>query len=287
MSILTHRCCAIAFLIPTSLCALEPNAFFEKRVRPVLVKRCYRCHGPESKKRGDLRLDSRAALLKGGISGSALKPGKPQESLLIQALSHQKKLKMPPNKRLSSREISDLTAWVKMGAPWPDNGSKFTKAERNYWAFQPIQNPKLPRVKSTTWCQSPIDHFILSKLEKQGLKPAPRADRRTLIRRVTFDLIGLPPTPREVQSFIEDRSPNAFAKVIDRLLASPAYGEKWGRHWLDVARYADSNGMDENLAQANAYHYRDYVIRSWNRDKPYNEFVRAQIAGDLMWKERV
>jgi cytochrome c553 len=267
--------------------------FFEKRVRPLLAARCYSCHGPDSKARGGLRVDSLAGLLRGGDHGPALQPGKPEDSLLISAVNHGDVVKMPPKTRLPPQEIADLTAWVKMGAPWPDavaqTGSVeasgkplFTAEQRNFWAFQTPVRPPVPAVRDRSWPRSPLDAFILAKLEEKGLRPAPPADRRTLIRRATFDLLGLLPSPEEVDAFLADGSPDALAHVVDRLLASPQYGERWGRHWLDVARYADSNGMDENLAQANAYRYRDYVVNALNRDTGYDRFVREQLAGDLL-----
>lgn len=269
--------------------------FFETHVRPVLSNRCYECHGPE-KQKGKLRVDSLAALLAGGKSGPALKAGKPDESLLIQAIRHGESLQMPPRMKLPAKEIGDLTAWVKMGAPWPDAKTQvakqpapegetiFTKAQTAHWAFQPIRKPDPPAVRNPGWGRSPLDAFILAKLQEKGLAPAPAADARTLIRRLTFDLIGLPPTPAEVEAFVAESraAPQAaLEKAVDRLLASPRYGERWARHWLDVVRYADSNGMDENLVFGNAWRYRDYVIKAFNTDKPYDEFVREQIAGDL------
>ncbi len=272
----------------------DADRFFETRVRPVLVERCFGCHGPESKMRGGLRVDSREALLKGGGRGPALVPGQPEDSLLVRALRHDGELQMPPRTKLPPREIADLTTWVRLGAPWPgsraavvskaagDAPAAITPEQRSFWAFQPPRRPALPTVRDAGWVRSPVDAFVLAGLETKGLTPAPAADRRTLIRRATFDLTGLPPTPAEVDAFLADCSPAAFARVVDRLLASPAYGEKWGRHWLDLARYADSNGMDENLAQASAWRYRDYVIRAFNTDTPFDRFVREQLAGDLL-----
>jgi mono/diheme cytochrome c family protein len=273
----------------------ESAAFFENRIRPVLAEHCYKCHGSEKQKSG-LRLDSRAAILKGGESGSAIVPGKARASLMILAVNHGEELKMPPKEKLSPAQIADLTKWVEMGAPWPGAqtaalpetkpdkmpGALFSASERSFWAFQRPVEPKWPAIKATAWVQSPLDNFILAKLEANGFQPAPRADKRTLIRRATFDLTGLPPTLAEVEAFLADQSQEAFARVIDRLLASPRYGERWGRHWLDVVRYADSNGLDENLAFEYAFRYRDYVIRSFNADKPYDRFVQEQLAGDLM-----
>src|SRR5262249_48195330 len=202
-------------------------------------------------------------------------------------------LKMPPKGRLTDKEVADLAAWVKIGAPWPEpaaatrtgptpTGTVFTAEQKAFWAFQPVRDPPVPCVNDAAWPRSPLDCFILAKLEANGLRPAPPVDRRTLLRRVTFDLTGLPPTPEEVEAFLADDSPDAFAKVVDRLLASPAYGERWGRHWLDVARYADSNGLDENTAFANAWRYRDYVIAAFNHDKPFDQLLVEQLAGDLL-----
>ena len=268
---------------PTAAPTAEQVRFFETRVRPVLVEHCHGCHG-EKKQWAGLRLDSREAVLKGGDSGPAVVPGKPGESLLVRAISHEDEdLKMPEKGRIPDRQIADLTKWVEMGAPFP---SAVTAAERtrdpNHWSFQPPADPAVPAVKNEAWAVTALDRFILAKLEAAELTPAEPADRRTLIRRVAFDLTGLPPTPEEVEAFISDPGSDAYVRMVDRLLDSPAYGEKWGRHWLDVARYADSNGLDENVAFGTAYRYRDYVVAAFNRDKPYNQFVREQLAGDLM-----
>ena len=268
------------------------TSFFEKNIRPLLAEKCDGCHSKQSKKlKGGLRLDHRDGWLKGGDRGPAIEPGKPQSSLLIQAVRYvDEDLKMPPKGKLSAREIALLTQWVAMGAPDPRTGEVSAPAKaridieqgRNFWAFRPPVEPPCPPVKDAVWPRSPLDRFILSALEAKGLKPAPPADRRTLIRRATFDLTGLPPTPQEIDAFLADESPDAFAKVVDRLLASPRYGERWGRHWLDVARYADSNGLDENVAYGNAWRYRDYVIAAFNHDKPFDRFLSEQIAGDLL-----
>jgi mono/diheme cytochrome c family protein len=259
--------------------------FFETNVRPVLVEKCQSCHGPD-KQKGGLRLDSRSALLAGGDSGPAAIPGKPSESRLVEAVAYADELRMPPKGKLAAKEIADLTAWVKMGAPWPYGDAKpsvqvrpagaVTAADRAFWSFRPVADPAASKPGAS------LDGFIRAKLEAAGLKPAPPADKRTLLRRVTFDLTGLPPTPAEVVAFLADESPDAFATVVDRLLASSAYGEKWGRHWLDVARYADSNGSTVNHAHGNAWRYRDYVVNSFNADKPFDRFVREQLAGDLL-----
>ncbi len=277
--------------------ATKPNAaavkFFETRVRPVLVERCYNCHGPDTENEAGLRLDSLAEMLKGGRSGPAIKPGNPKQSLLILSVNHNGPVQMPPKTKLPQLEIAVLTKWVKMGAPWPNakqpsrpNATsrgpvQFSEDQKSFWAFQPVVEPPLPRVRQADWPRSPLDHFVLVALEAKGLTPAPSAGKRTLIRRATIDLHGLPPTPKEIEAFLSDDFPDAFATVVDRLLASPRYGERWGRHWLDVVRYADSNGMDDNMAYVDAWRYRDYVISAFNKDKPYNRFVQEQLAGDL------
>ncbi len=282
---------------PADGASADPKAleFFENKVRPLLVERCLECHGAE-KQKGNLRLDSLAAILKGGDSGPALVAGKPEASRLVQAIGYTSDIKMPPKSKLPEREIADLTQWVKLGAPWPNakpNGDPVTKPagkgitaeQRAFWTFQPVVEPAVPAVRQLEWVKSPLDRFILARLEAAGLEPAPAANKLTLIRRATFDLTGLPPTIDDVNAFLADQSDNAFARIVDRLLASPRYGERWGRHWLDVARFADSNGLDENLAYANAYRYRDNVIDAFNRDKPFSRFVQEQIAGDLLSPE--
>jgi cytochrome c553 len=262
--------------------------FFEKQVRPILAEHCYKCHGtPGKPHKGMLNLADRTAAFAGGSSGPAIIPGSPEKSLLIQSLGHEGEIRMPPKGKLSAQQIADLTRWVKDGAVWPDQASAagsvqgYTQAQKDHWAFRPIRDPSLPTVGGPQ-SANPIDLFIESRLQAAHIQAAPPAERRVLIRRVTFDLTGLPPTPAEIEAFIADGSPGAWEKVVDRLLASSAYGERWGRHWLDVARYADSNGLDENTAFANAWRYRDYVIRSFDRDKPFDRFIREQIAGDLL-----
>jgi hypothetical protein len=266
--------------------------FFEKSVRPLLIKHCAECHD-DGKTEGGLSMGSRAAMLKGGDSGVALVPGKPDESRLIQAVRYKNlDLQMPPKGALPAGDVAVLEKWVAMGAPDPRTDASSSphgkvlgmsiEEGRQFWSMKPVVRPELPTVEDSAWVKSPIDAFILQQLEKNDLTPAPQADRRTLIRRATFDLTGLPPTPEEVDAFVADESPDAFDKVIERLLASPQYGVRWGRHWLDVARYADSNGLDENLAFGNAWRYRDYVIDAFNNDKPFNRFLIEQIAGDLV-----
>lgn len=262
----------------------DGSAFFEKNVRPILVRQCLGCHSSTSQPvMGGLRLDTREASLKGGSRGPAIVPGNPGESLLMKAVLHTAgPLKMPPGPRMKDADAALLTQWIQMGAPWGDAQATAAPAARKFWAFDAPRPAPLPEVKNTAWATSPVDRFVLARLEAKGLAPAPPADRRTLIRRATYDLTGLPPTPAEVDAFLADRSPDAFGKVVDRLLASPRYGERWGRHWLDVARYADSNGLDENLVYKNAFRYRDYVIAAFNKDKPFDQFLREQIAGDLL-----
>jgi len=269
----------------------EQARFFEAQVRPVLADHCVKCHGPSKSKAG-LRLDSRAALLAGGDSGPALVPGKPGESPLVAAIRHEGDgPKMPPSKKLPDRLVADLVRWVEMGAPWPgDDGTagptprrgefRITAEDRAHWAFRPIGRPAVPAVAGRSWPGNPIDAFVLAGLEAEALKPNPPAARPALIRRVTYDLTGLPPTPREVQEFLADTSPTAYEALVDRLLASPRYGEKWGRHWLDLVRFAETNSYERDGRKPNAWRFRDYVIRAFNDDKPYDRFVREQLAGD-------
>ncbi len=274
--------------------SIEPShlEFFEREVRPVLVERCYDCHSAEGKTKGGLRLDSRAGVVKGGDSGPVVTPGNPDESPLIEAIRyHNRDLQMPPTNALPAAEVAILEKWVALGAPDPrvttaavaeaPMGMSLEEG-REFWSFQPVSNPPAPEVRDPDWVKTPIDAFVLAKLEANGLKPAPPADPRTLIRRLTFNLTGLPPTPEEIDAFLADDSPDALQTLVDRLLDSPHYGVRWGRHWLDVARYADSNGLDENLAYGQAWRYRDYVIDSFNHDKPFDRFLIEQLAGDLL-----
>ncbi|MBO0700955.1 MAG: PSD1 domain-containing protein, partial [Zavarzinella sp.] len=265
--------------------------FFEKSVRPLLVGKCQECHGPE-KQKGSLRLDSRAAVLEGGESGPAIVPGDPTKSRLVQAIGYADTLRMPPKQKLSPDQVATLTSWVKMGAPWPeakdvrpaaDSEFKITAQDREFWSFRPVREPALPAVKDPGWVHTDIDRFVLAKLEEKGLKPVAPADKRTLIRRVTFDLVGLPPTPEEIDAFLADESPEAFAKVVDRLLASPQYGERWARHWLDVARYGEDQAHTFQARKyPDGFRYRDWVVKAFNSDLPYDQFVIDQIAGDLL-----
>ena len=265
--------------------------FFEKKIRPVLANNCYNCHSAFNNSMGGLRVDDRNGLIQGGRRGPAIVPGDPEKSRLIQAVRQTDDLKMPPKKKLSDEEIADLTKWVADGAAWPEaklpttvgkSAEEYEKLRKEHWAWQPLHPAQAPQVHDAAWGRSDIDKFILARLEEKGLQPVPDARRLTFIRRATFDLTGLPPTPEEVDSFVEDESSNAYENLIDRLLASPAFGERWGRHWLDVARYAESTGSARNLPMPHAWRYRDYVIDAFNNDKPYDQFIREQIAGDLL-----
>jgi hypothetical protein len=262
--------------------------FFEKEVRPLLVAHCHSCHSG-AKVKGGLSLDGPEGWLRGGDLGPAVVPGQPDESLLVAAVRHEdESLKMPPKGKLSPAQVETLTRWVARGAPGPAavavrparDGEPGTRPTP--WAFRPLTDPAPPAVADAAWPRDGLDRFILAALEAKGLRPAPAADRRTLIRRVAFDLTGLPPTHAEVEHFLNDNAPDAYGRLVDRLLASPHYGERWGRHWLDLARYADSNGLDENVAHGNAWRYRDYVVAAFNADLPYDRFVTEQIAGDLL-----
>ena len=266
----------------------EGIEFFEKKIRPVLTEKCYKCHSAGAEKiKGGLLLDSRNGWMKGGESGPVIVPGNPEKSRLIHAVRYtDSKLQMPPKEILPAPQISDLETWVRMGAPDPRGApvpsSTFRVPSSRHWAFLPPRVSPLPGIKQKNWPRNPIDSFILAGLEKHKLKPRPPADKRTLIRRATFDLTGLPPKAEEIEAFLADNSNDAFAKVVDRLLATPQFGERWGRHWLDVARYADSNGLEINLPYENAWRYRDYVVRAFNEDKPFSRFIREQLAGDLL-----
>ncbi|MDE0866522.1 MAG: PSD1 and planctomycete cytochrome C domain-containing protein [Rubripirellula sp.] len=263
--------------------------FFEKQVRPILVEHCYECHSEEAD--GGLRLTTRQGLRNGGDSGPALVPGAPDSSLLVEAIRYRNPdFQMPPTGRLDQSLIDTLEKWIAMGAPDPRAETVTSRAPvgmsteegREFWSFRPLASPVVPDLSDQDFVRTPIDAFILQSLNERGIHPAPPAQSRVLIRRLYMNLIGLPPKPEEVERYLADRSPQATRKLIDRLLNSPQYGERWGRHWLDVARYADSNGLDENLAFGNAWRYRDYVVDAFNHDKPFNRFVIEQIAGDLL-----
>ena len=292
------RTLSVFFCLTTAvLPAAEPvtpaeREFFEKSVRPVLATHCYQCHGPK-KQEAELRLDSRAGMLKGGQTGPAITPGKPEDSELVLAISYDPSgYQMPPTGKLKPDEIEALTRWVKMGAPWPGDAETpaaggesegIDIAERaRHWSFQPVRRPEVPAVDNTSWPRNPIDQFLLARLEAASLQPADPAGKRTWLRRVTFDLTGLPPTPEEAERFLEDHSPEAHEKVVDRLLTSPAYGERWARHWLDLVRFAETSGHEFDYDIEYSRPYRDYVVRALNADVPYNQFVIEHIAGDLL-----
>lgn len=295
-------------LIAAQSAAQEPTAnpleardaaFFEAKVRPILVERCVMCHGPETTKAG-LRLDRRASALEhGGDSGPAIEPGDLEASLLIEAIRYDSFLQMPPDSKLPDHEIATLTEWVGRGAPWPVDQAEEKSSPQGepgefdlearasaLWSFQPIQRPEVPLVETAAWPRTPVDRFILHRLEVEGLDPAPESDRRALIRRATFDLHGLPPSPEEIDAFLNDDRPDAYERLIDRLLASPRYGERWGRHWLDVVRYCETSGHEQDFDILEARRYRDYVIRAWNDDLPYDQFLIEHLAGDLIEQPR-
>ncbi len=285
---------------PAAWSAIEQNTpippehldFFEKKIRPVLVDKCYSCHSEKADKiKGGLVLDTREGIRRGGDNGPAIVPGDLKESLLIEAIRYEnKEFAMPPKKEggmLPEAVIKDFEKWVAMGAPDPRAGAAKVVAKddaraRQWWAFQPPQKVSVPAVKDVAWPKSDIDRFLLAGLEAKSLKPVADADKLTLLRRTYFDLTGLPPSFAEIEAFVKDKSRDAFTKVVDRLLAAPQFGERWGRHWLDVARYAESSGKESNIAYPHAWRYRDYVIASFNADKPYDQFLREQIAGDLL-----
>ncbi len=266
---------------------------FESKVRPILVGRCYACHSAATKPAGFLRVDDRTGFFRGGDSGPAVVPGKPEASLLLQRIEHADPRRRMPRESpaLNAEEIATLKTWIAEGAVWPvetltvapaKNTAGYPQLRAKHWAFQPLQKPAPPPVANRAWPATAVDQFLLAKLEQKQLKPVGDADRLTLVRRVTYDLTGLPPTPAEVDAFLADRSPEAYAKLVDRLLASPRFGERWGRHWLDVARYGESSGPSRNIPYPHAWRYRDYVLDAVNRDVPYNQFLREQIAGDLL-----
>lgn len=278
--------------------ALRPEqaAFFEAKIRPVLVEKCYQCHSEQaSTVRGGLLLDTRDGIRRGGESGPAIVPGRPEKSPLVEAIRYTNKdTAMPPPKsggKLPDAVIADFEQWVKMGAPDPRDGKPAVVASpkkwdpeeaKKWWAFQPLRRPALPEVTDAMWPRGDIDRLVLAALEPKGLKPVADADKLVLLRRIYFDLIGLPPTPEQIAAFVADENPKAIEKIVDKLLASPQFGERWGRHWLDVARYAESTGKDLNVSFPHAWRYRDYVIAAFNKDKPYDQFIREQIAGDLI-----
>jgi hypothetical protein len=269
----------------TTATAVDKDAFFEARIRPVLHEECFKCHGGEKTSHG-LRVDSREALLKGGESGPAIVPGEPDKSLLIQAIRQtHPDIKMPPKKKLPDTTVADFVAWLRDGAGWPATGPKLDafKAKR-HWAFEPVRKVEPPK-RGLRGSANPIDRFVVVKLRERKLQPVAQADKRTLARRVYFDLLGLPPTPEELDAFLHDRSQKTWSNLVERLLASSHYGERWGRHWMDVVRYADTAGDNADYPIPEAYLYRDYIIDSFNDDKSYDQFVREQLAGDILSRQ--
>ena len=267
------------FLV-SCLSALTVADKFRDKVAPILEAKCVRCHNDTAKK-GGLSLHSADAMKIGGDGGSVLVPGKPDESLLITKITGDKPEMPKGGKPLSADEVATLKAWIASGANWPDGVIlKEPKGPSGpWWAIQPLSRPIVPN--AAPWGRNPIDGFILATMKSKGLTPSPEADRRALIRRLTFDLHGLPPTPEAIDAFLSDKHPDAYERLVDRLLASPRYGERWARHWLDQVHYADTHGYDKDKPRRNAWRYRDYVIKSLNEDKPYDRFVREQIAGDV------
>ena len=273
----------------------EHVKFFEKEVRPLLAENCFQCHA-DKKQKGDLRLDSLAKMLAGGESGAAIVPGMPEKSLLIQAVRYES-LEMPPEKKLTEAQIQILSEWIRIGAPWPGSdpsapivrktasGSidRFTDEDRAWWALQPVTRPMIPVIPDDVWARNEIDRFVLSRMMREGLKPAPAADPTSLVRRLYFNVTGLPPTPEQVAAFVGDKSPDAYEQLVDRLLDSPAYGEHAARQWLDLVRYADSDGYRADGYRDNAWRYRDYVIDAFNNDKRYDRFVQEQLAADELF----
>jgi hypothetical protein len=283
--------------VPAAAISPDDMQFFEAKIRPVLADNCYKCHSRDADKiKGGLMLDTREGMLHGGDTGPAIAPGKPEDSLLIDAISYKDAdLQMPPKgAKLPDNVIADITEWIRRGAPDPrslvakGSSESYGGVGREHWSFLPVQKQPVPSVSDPAWCRTPVDNFILARLDENGMKPNPPADKYTLIRRATFDLTGLPPTEAEVQRFLVDDSPEAWAKVVDRLLASPHYGERWGRYWLDVARYADTKGdtpQREDPRYPFAWTYRDYVINAFNTDKPYDQFIEEQLAADRLLDE--
>src|SRR5262245_57396292 len=285
----------ISLATATAVRAEEPTSeqieFFEKSIRPLFVTHCSECHA-EGKGKGGLRLISGESVRRGGDSGPAIVPGKPDESLLIEAVGHRGDIKMPPKQKLADSEIAALRRWVEIGAPWPaDNADTkptatpftITTEQRAFWSFQPVRDVAVPAVRNENWPVGAVDRFVLARIEAAGLSLSPAADKPTLIRRVTFDLTGLPPTAEEIDAFVADQSSDAWDRLVERLLASPRYGERWARHWLDVARFGEDQAHTfQARMYPNGYRYRDWVVRALNDDLPYDRFVMEQIAGDLL-----
>jgi len=257
---------------------------FARDVKPIFAKNCYKCHGAE-KQKSDYRLDVKSSALKGGSIGGAIVPGDGAASALVHYVAGaDEETQMPPKgEMLSAAEVGVLRAWIDQGAKWEVEVAATTQA--THWALRALTLPAIPEVKGKDWVRTPVDAFVLHELEARGMTPSAEADRRTLIRRVTFDLTGLPPTPEEMAAFVADPSKDAYEKVVDRLLASPRYGERWARHWMDAVHYAESHGHDEDKFRPHEWPYRDYLIRSFNDDKPYARFVEEQLAGDVIYPD--
>ena len=274
----------------------EQVEFFEMKIRPIFEANCVKCHSSKGERlRGGLRIDTRALLIEGGDSGAAIVPGDPDSSLLIRAVRYQDtELQMPPKSQLTAEQVADLERWIRMGAPDPRESeasgevmvSEPTEVDiekgKKFWSFVPPTKPEIPAVEDGRWCHGEIDRFVLAKMEEHNVLPVQDADKRTLIRRLTFDLTGLPPTDGEIQLFERDKAKGAYGRLVDRLLASPRFGERWGRHWMDTARFAESSGKERNILYPHAWRYRDWIIKSLNEDKPYDQFLREQLAGDLL-----
>ncbi len=304
LSVVFFLACTVPAVAQEKAIAPEQLEFFEKKIRPVLVEHCYECHSTKAKKvKAGLLLDSRAGILEGGDNGPAIVPGHPDKSRLIEAIRYTNvDLKMPKKGKLADAVIADLAAWVKMGSPWPDekqikktspNEFNLAKRKAEHWCWRPISAAGVPEVKDRDWARTDVDRFLLAKLEAKGLKPTPAADPRTLLRRLHFDIVGLPPSRHEVEQFVKAwdgagaKRGEVLAQVVDRLLESPQFGERWARHWLDLVRYAESRGHEFDYTIPNAHHYRDYVIRAFNDDVPYKQFVQEHLAGDLLKTPRL
>lgn len=276
-----------AGLLASDMAPKEAATFFESEVRPLLAAKCIQCHGG-NKQEGNLRLDTLEGFLNGGDSGPSIVPGEPDESMLIEAIRYES-YEMPPNQQMSDDEIAVFVKWVQSGAQWPEHAGEVREAagqisdeDREWWAYLPLKKPEIPAEDGDGWAQGEIDRFVLHKMIEKGIEPAPEADKATLIRRLYFDVIGLPPTPAEIEAFLTDTDPHAWEKLVDRLLADKRYGEHWGRYWLDVVRFAESDGFNLDSFRPHLWRYRDYVVQSFNEDKPYPLFVKEQLAGDEM-----
>lgn len=290
------RTVTFAFAISVSLFArgdsprpagTDEAAAFEKHIRPLLATKCLECHG-EHKQEGNLRLDTRKGMLAGGDSGPALVPGKPAESLLVEAIEYES-YEMPPSGKLADDNIRQFKAWISDGAVWPQHQQPLRPAsktigdsDRDWWAFRPLAKPDVPQLPTDNWSRTPIDRFVFGRLVENAMRPASRADEITLVRRLYFDLTGLPPSPQQIDQYLNSPPTGRWEGLIDTLLADPAYGEHWGRYWLDLVRYAESDGWNQDAYRPSIWRYRDYVVKSFNEDRPYPEFVRQQLAGDEM-----